>query len=94
MDFVTPLCGEIVYSRHAEQRRAQRSVREELVELLLTYAWPEPAGGGCLKYRFDKDEWYEACEFLGARAAQLERFRHAYLIEDGCGMIITVAWEH
>jgi hypothetical protein len=94
MQITTPFCGHIAYSHHAATRQVQRSIREILVELLLAFAWPKPAGGGCMKYSFDTETWAEATEVLGSSAAQLERFRHVYLIEDSRGTIRTVAWEH
>lgn len=94
MDIIIPHCGYFAYSAHASMRQVQRSVREALVELLLTFAWPKPAGGGCFKYSFDAETWAEAAEALGSQAARFERFRHVYLIEDGRGIVLTVAWEH
>ena len=84
-----PLC------QHALWRQAQRAFPEDLVNLLLLFAQPMPAGGGRLRYRFNDETWAEAAEWLGKRAAQFERYRSkAYLIEGRSGTIITVAWEH
>lgn len=94
MDIIMPHCGYFAYSNHAATRQVQRSIGEALVELLLAFAWPKAAGGGCLKYSFDAETWAEAAEILGPQAARFERFRHVYLIEDSRGVIVTVAWEH
>ena len=94
MDIIMPPGGHFSYSHHAAMRQVQRSIPDTLVELLLAFAWPKPAGGSCLKYSFDAETWAEAAEVLGAQAARLERFRHVYLIEDSRGVIVTVAWEH
>lgn len=81
--------------QHALWRQAQRAFPEELVDLLLMFARPVPAGGGRLRYRFNDETWAEAAEWLGNRAVQFERYRSkAYLIEGRSGTIITVAWEH
>jgi hypothetical protein len=81
--------------QHALWRQAQRAFPDELIDLLLLFARPTPAGGGRLRYRFDDETWAEAAEWLGKRALQFERYRKkAYLIEDRSGTIVTVAWEH
>ena len=94
MEHRLPITGPALCT-HALWRQAQRSFPADLIDLLLTFACPQPAGGGSLRYRFDDETWAEAAEWLGRRAAQFERYRRrAYLIEGRCGTIITVAWEH
>jgi hypothetical protein len=80
---------------HALWRQAQRSFPEELVDLLLLFAQPKPAGGGRMRYQFDEETWAEAAEWLGQRAVLFERYRRkAYLIEGRPDTVVTVAWKH
>lgn len=47
-----------------------------------------------MRYRFDKQTWEAAEDFLGPRARQFEKFRNAYVIEAADGTVITAAWLH
>jgi hypothetical protein len=81
--------------QHAHWRQAQRSFPDELIDLLLLFARPHAAGGGRLRYQFDKETWAEAAEWLGPRAVLFERYRYkAYLIEGRPDTVVTVAWKH
>lgn len=94
METPTLECGDFYFTKHARVRQAQRAFKDELVDLLFTFAWPQPAGGGDLLYSFCDDTWAEVVEHLGLRAAKFERYRRGYLIETACGGIKTVAWKH
>lgn len=86
--------AKTAYSAHALIRMQQRGVSQEAVELILDYACPAPAGNGALTYQFNNETWAEAAQSLGRRAKQFEKYRHAYIIENGCGLVITAAWAH
>ena len=70
----------------------QRSIPEAVVELLLDYAHPTPVGSGAQSYRFSRDTWGDAISALGARASAFAKYRDAYVIESGNGLVITAAW--
>ena len=89
------LAANATLCQHAHWRQAQRSFPQELVDLLLLFARPQPAGGGRARYQFDNETWAEASEWLGHRAVLFERYRRkAYLIEGHPDTVVTVAWKH
>lgn len=81
-------------SRHAHSQMQRRCIPWDAVDLILGFADPSPAGGGAMRYRFDKQTWEAAEDFLGPRARQFEKFRNAYVIEAADGTVITAAWLH
>ena len=81
-------------SHHAAAQMQRRCIPSDAVDLILGFADPSPAGGGAMRYRFDKNTWAVAEDFLGPRARQFEKFRNAYVIEAKDGTIITAAWLH
>lgn len=79
-------------SRHATIRMQQRSIPPRVVDLLLDFATPVPAGDGAINYRFTRATWDEAMTSAGSAAPQLQRYRNAYVVEGRDGTVITAAW--
>ena len=80
------------YTHHANARMQQRSIPEAVVELLLDYAHPTPVGGDAQSYRFTRATWCDAVSALGAKASAFAKYRNAYVVESGDGLVITAAW--
>lgn len=79
-------------SRHATIRMQQRSIPPQVIDLLLDFATPVPAGGGAMSYHFTRITWDEAMAGAGSAAPQLQRYRNAYVVEGRDGTVITAAW--
>ncbi|BCA60688.1 hypothetical protein [Sphingomonas sp. HMP6] len=82
------------FSSHAIIRMQQRSIPGYVVDLLLSLTECMWAGGDCYKHSFDADSWAEATRILGPGAAQLGRYRNAYVIVADNGTIVTAARQH
>ena len=80
------------YTYHASARMQKRSIPQAVVELLLDYAHPTPVGGGAQCYRFSRTTWADATSALGAKAPAFVKYRNAYVVESGDGLVITAAW--
>ena len=72
----------------------QRSIPQFIVDYLLDFAEPIPAGGGCVRYCFKADSWAEAQRDMGHEARKLDRHRNAYVIVADDGTVITAARDH
>lgn len=81
-------------SRHAQVRMQQRSIPQFIVECLLDFAEPIPAGGGSFRYCFKADSWAEAQRDMGREARKLDRYRNAYVIVGKDGTVVTAARDH
>mgnify|MGYP001252665760 CR=1 FL=1 len=81
-------------SHHALLRMQQRSIPHRVVELLIELADPVDAGDGCMLLRFDADSWAEARRIAGGRATWLDRYRNAYVILAGSGLVVTAGHLH
>lgn len=81
-------------SRHARVRMQQRSIPQVVIDLLLDFAEPVPAGGGCELFRFNAESWTEAFRASGARAGRMDRYRNAYAVVGADGLVVTAARLH
>lgn len=86
--------GITSYTKHALLRSHQRSIPPIVIDLLLDFADPTPAGKGAESYSFTKRSWRKAAAYLGPRAKDFEKYRHTYLILASNGQIITIAYQH
>lgn len=81
-------------SQHARVRMQQRSIPHFIIELLIDYAHPVPAGDGCTSHAFTAETWAEAKQALGPQARNLDRYRNAYAIVSDDGCVVTAARAH
>ncbi|MFZ4380683.1 MAG: hypothetical protein ACOYO0_01800 [Sandarakinorhabdus sp.] len=86
--------GQTPMTRHARERCQQRSIPEEIIDLLLDFACSTYCGNGCERYAFCRRSWRKAAQALGKNVASMEHFRHAYLVLAGDGSVVTAGWRH
>jgi menaquinone-dependent protoporphyrinogen IX oxidase len=82
------------FTHHAAQRMQQRSIPMAVVDLLLDYADPQPAGNGAVSYSFTETTWADACADLGRELRTYAKYRNTYVVVAHFGQIITAAWKH
>lgn len=81
-------------SRHAQVRMQQRSIPQFIVDCLLDFADPVPAGSGDFEYSFKTDSWAEAQQYMGSKTRKLDRYRNTYVIVCSDGTVKTASHKH
>ncbi|KCZ83536.1 hypothetical protein HAD_13079 [Hyphomonas adhaerens MHS-3] len=89
------LIGSFQTSRHAEKRKAQRSIPEMAIELLVKFGSSEPSYDQTERLYFSDRDWKRVKRYFGAwmpnKSGQL---RELCLVLAQDGTIITVAHAH
>ena len=87
--------GDIVSTRHAMQRRQQRSIPQVGVDALIACGSRTPAGGGTWRLAFDKVAWRRAEAYFGSWPLKsMERLKDLFAIVTDADVIITVGYRN
>ncbi len=83
----------IPMTRHAEKRSAERCIPKVAQWLLTAYGQTEKAGGGAVRYSFDKRAWREVETFFGPwPLKKMDQLRKAYMVVSDTGSLITIGY--
>lgn len=81
------------FTRHAAKRIQQRSIPPVVVDYLMEFGDPRPAGKGAESYSFSKKGWHRLQRYLGPLAKHFGKYRNVYaVISDG--HVVTTAHVH
>jgi hypothetical protein len=88
------MTSDYVFSRHAKERAAQRTIPPMVAEIIIEYGDSRDAGDGALKYTLTKRSMRELRQRAGreiTKALDSYRSQNAYVVANR-GRIITLAY--
>jgi hypothetical protein len=86
--------GPTPLTQHGLIRSQQRSIPRDVIELLIDFGEEEAAGGGCYRYFFTRRAWHAMSRHCDMKVRRFERYRNAYVVVCGDGLVVTVGWLH
>jgi hypothetical protein len=78
-------------TEHASARANQRGVPKAIIETIFVFGSEQHAPGGTTRLTLDDASICLAADGSAHRQAQLERYRHTYLVIGDDGRVVTVA---
>jgi hypothetical protein len=79
-------------SKHAKVRSQQRSIPQAVIDALADFGECCYDRRGAQRYSFTKRSWRAFTAYLGTEAKYFEKYRSAYIVLSGDGVVVTAGW--